>query len=177
MAPVDAFEHVAELCRRYHHRAVRSLRPYEAATLQPLGVERHAVTVVPEYLDQLAALAAEHVEITAVRITLERFLNLQSQRVHAAAHVGMASSDPHPHPRSHRDHRRRPSASTATAAVSAAASTAPVIRIRAPVANSISIAPRSTGPASVTSGAIRTGAKPIRGRTPNCRRQPYSWPG
>src|SRR6266852_8516236 len=36
IAPVDAFEHVAELCRRDHHRAVRSLRPDEAATLQSL---------------------------------------------------------------------------------------------------------------------------------------------
>jgi hypothetical protein len=60
---------------------------------------------------------------------------------------------------------------------SAAVSTAPVIRIRAPVANSISIAPGPAKPADATSGAIRTDAKPIRGRTPNCRRQPYSWPG
>src|ERR1700704_3190292 len=168
MTPVDAFEQIAELRRRDRYRTIRRLWPDEAATLQPLGVKRHAETVMPENLDQLAVLAAEDVEIAAVRITLERFLNRQGQRVHATAHVGMACRDPHPHSRSDRDHRRRPSASTATAAVSALASTAPVIRIRAPVANSISIVPRSPAP---------PGATPIRGRTPTCRRQPYSWPG
>src|SRR5665213_4455946 len=132
---------------------------------------------MPKNFDQLAALAAEHVEIAAMRITLESFLNQQGQRIHSAAHVGVAGGNPHPYSRSYRDHRRRPSASTAIAAVRAAASTAPVIRIRAPVANSISIVPRSTTPAGAASGAIRTGAKPIRGRTPICRRQPYSWPG
>src|SRR5882757_6743271 len=75
IAPVDPFEHVAELRRRDHHRAVRSLRPYEPATLQPLGVERHAEAIVPENFDQLSVLAAEHIEIAAVRITLERFLH------------------------------------------------------------------------------------------------------
>src|SRR5258708_6117939 len=163
IAPVDAFEHVAELCRRDHHRAVRSLWPDEAATLQPLGVERHAEAIMPENLDQLSVLAAEHIEIAAVRIALERFLHLQGQRVHAAAHVGAARGNPHPYSRSHWDHRCRPSASTATAAVSAAASTTPVIRIRAPVANSISIVPRSaTGAAS---GAIPTRANPTRAPT------------
>jgi len=110
-----------------------------------------------------------------VRITLERFLHLQGQRVHAAAHVGVAGGNPHPHPEA-TGSSPPTSASTATAAVSAAVSTAPLIRIRAPVANSISIVPRSM-PLAAASGAIRTGAKPIRARTPNCRRQPYSWPG
>src|SRR5271156_1875323 len=128
-----------------------------------VGVQRHAETVVPENLDQLAALAAEHVEVAAVRIALERLLNHKGQRVHTATHVGVAGRNPHPYPRSNRDHRRRPSASTATAAVSAAASTAPVIRIRAPVANSISIVPLSARIAGAASGTIRTGAKPIRG--------------
>jgi len=42
---------------------------------------------MPENLDQLSALAAEHIKIAAVWIALERFLHLQGQRVHAAAHV------------------------------------------------------------------------------------------
>jgi hypothetical protein len=54
IAPIDAFEHVAELRRRDHYRAVRSLWPDEAATLQPLGIERHAEAIMPEDLDQLA---------------------------------------------------------------------------------------------------------------------------
>src|ERR1700731_2329765 len=75
IAPVDAFEHGAELRRRDHHRAVRRLWPDETATLQPLGIERHAEAIMPENLDQLSALAAEHVKIAAVRITMQRFLN------------------------------------------------------------------------------------------------------
>jgi hypothetical protein len=74
-------------------------------------------------------------------ITLEGFLHQQGQRVHAAAHVGMARRDPYPDPHRNCDHCRRPSASAATAAVNIAGSTAPVIRIRAPFTNSISIAP------------------------------------
>src|ERR1700732_5580953 len=96
IAPVDAFEHVAELRRRDPHRAVSRLWPDETATLQPLGIERHAEAIMPENLDQLSALAAEHVEIAAVSIALEHFLHLQGQRVHAAAHVGAAGGHPHP---------------------------------------------------------------------------------
>jgi hypothetical protein len=39
-----------------------------------------------------------HVEIAAVRITLEGFLHQQGQRVHAAAHIGMARRNPYPYP-------------------------------------------------------------------------------
>src|SRR5262249_31900550 len=54
---------------------------------------------------------------------------------------GMPSRKPHRHDGRQRDHRRRPSASAATAPVSVALSTAPVIRIRVPVANSSSMVP------------------------------------
>jgi hypothetical protein len=53
-------------------------------------------------------------------------------------HVGVTD----PRPDRNRDHRRRPPlASATTVAVSVAASTAPVIRMRVPVANSMSIVP------------------------------------
>jgi hypothetical protein len=63
------------------------------------------------------------------------------------------------------DHSRRPSATAATAAFSVAASTVPVIRIRGPAANSISIDPpllagatgQGVGPDSATTIA---GTKP-----------------
>src|SRR5438045_3201046 len=44
---------------------------------------------MPENLDQMAALAAEHVEIAAVRIALQRLLHLDRQAVHAAPHIGV----------------------------------------------------------------------------------------
>ncbi|MCP3397133.1 MULTISPECIES: hypothetical protein [unclassified Bradyrhizobium] len=113
----------------------------------------------------MPAFATEHVEIAAVRVSLEGFLHQQAQRVHAATHIGVAGRNPHPHARRNGNHRRRPSASAATAAFSVAASTAPVIRIRAPAANSISIDPpllagvagQGVGPDSATTIA---GTKP-----------------
>src|SRR5579862_5739884 len=177
ISPINAVQHISELRHRDRNDAVRGRWPDEPAALQPLGVERHAQPIVPENFDELAALSAEHVEIAAVRITLEGFLHQQSQRVHAATHVSVAGRDPHTYPGRNRDHRRRPAASTASTAAKVAASTAPVTRIRVPVANSISIAPGPGRPAGTCSGAIRTAAKPVREATRNWRRQPYSWPG
>src|SRR3981081_2288863 len=79
MTPVDAFEQIAELRRRDRHRAIRRLWPDEAATLQPLGVKRHAETVMPENLDQLAVLAAEDVERAGARNPSASLLNRQGQ--------------------------------------------------------------------------------------------------
>jgi transposase len=80
-------------------------------------------------------------------------------------------------PRRPRDHRRRPSASAAIAAVSVAPSTAPVIRIRAPVASSITIVPMPADAGSVGSAVTCTGAKLRGGRARSWRRHPYSCPG
>src|SRR5262249_3215787 len=175
ISPVDPSEHIRHLRRRDRHRAGRRRGPDEPSALQTLGIERHAETIVPENLDQLAALAAEHVEVAAVWIAPQRFLHEQGERVHAATHVGMARRDPHPHPRRNRDHRRRPHASAATAAVRVAGSAAPAHRIRPPLANSTSIVPPPTTPAAAASSAIRTGAKLIGDCDRSCRRQPYSW--
>jgi hypothetical protein len=111
------------------------------AALQSLGIGRHAQPIVPKDLDQLAAFATEYVEVSAVRVAFEGLMHQHRQRVRAAAHVGVAGRNPHPDGGQNGDHRERPSASAATAAFSVAASTAPVIRMRTPAANSISIAP------------------------------------
>src|SRR5215510_7483675 len=98
-----------------------------------------------------------------MRVALEGLLHQQGQRVHAAAHVGVAGRNPHPNARCNGDHHRCPSANAATTAFSVAASTAPVIRIRAPAANSISIAPSLAGPtgprATPESGTTRAAMK------------------
>jgi hypothetical protein len=49
---------------------------------------------VPEDLDQIAAPAAEHKQIASMGIALQPLLNLQSQPIHAAPHVGVPSGDP-----------------------------------------------------------------------------------
>src|ERR1700746_2396154 len=127
---------------------------------------------MPENLDQLAALAAEDVKISAMRIALECFLHQQRQRVHTTAHVGMPRRDPYLDARRNRDHHRRPRVSAATTAVSVAGSTAPEIRIRAPAANSISIVPRPAELVDGASPAICTDAKPVGASERICRRQP-----
>ena len=105
--PVDPFQQIAELRRRDRHRAIRRRRPDEAAALQPLREQAHALAVVPQHLDQAAAPAAEHEQMPAVRIAPERLLHQQRQAVKALAHVGVAGRQPHPHAARNRDHRRR----------------------------------------------------------------------
>ena len=85
MAPLDPFQHVAKLRRRDRHRIADSRRPYELAVLQPLGVERHAVAIMPENLQQIAALAPEHEQIAGVGIPLQHLLRLQRRSVHILA--------------------------------------------------------------------------------------------
>src|SRR5260370_26851832 len=98
--------------------------------------------------------------MAVVGIALERLLHQQSQAIEALAHVRVAGRQPHLHAARHRDHRRRAFASTVTIALSVEASTGPMSRIRAPAANSISMAPGVAGSASVAPGPgeIATGA-------------------
>lgn len=49
---------------------------------------------MPQDFDQITAAPAEDVEIAPMRITLEVLLDLQSQALHAATHVG----NRHEHP-------------------------------------------------------------------------------
>ena len=97
MAPIDPFEQIAELAGRDRHYAILRRRPHEASSLQALGVQRGAQPVVPEDLDQLAAFAPEDVEIARVRIALQRLLDAQRQRVHAAAHIRVTGRNPNPY--------------------------------------------------------------------------------
>src|SRR5215216_191232 len=176
-APIDPFEKIAELRRRDRHRPVRRRGPDEAATLKPLGKQAHPLAVVPQHLDQSAAPAAEHEQMATVRITLELLLHQQRQSIKTLAHVRMAARQPNPHAARDRDHRRRsPPISAAIVADTVATSTEPVIRSRAPVANSISITPQVTasGGASVAT-ATAANAGTARRRSHNSRRQRYNW--
>src|SRR5271165_1083431 len=98
VSPVDTFEQVAQLRGRDNNRTFLCGRPDEAALFQALGVERGAQPVVPEYLNELTALASEDIEIARMRIAPQRLLDAQSQRVHAAAHICVTGRDPYPHP-------------------------------------------------------------------------------
>jgi hypothetical protein len=72
--PIDSIEHVRQLRGRDPNYAVRRRWPDEAAFLQPLGVQRHAETVMPKDLDQVTSGASKDVKITCVGIALQRFL-------------------------------------------------------------------------------------------------------
>src|ERR1700720_677853 len=179
--PVDAFEQIAELRRRYCHRSVGWLRPYEATPLQPLGKQAHALPVMPQHLDQPATAATKHEQMPAVWVTLERLLHQQRQAIKPLAHVGVASRQPNPCTTWGRDHRRRLLfASAFISADTVEASTDPDIRIRPPPANSISMTPAvfgSTGEAASRSGLTTTGSNTagICVRSQSCWRQRNNW--
>ena len=77
--PVDPFEHVGHLSRRDRHDALLRRRPDELSPVEPLGVKRKPDAVMPEDLGQVASAPAENVEIAAMRIALQLFLNLKRQ--------------------------------------------------------------------------------------------------
>jgi len=91
----------------------------------------HPLAIVPQHLDQPAALATEHEQMPRCG---SRFsvscINQQRQAIEAATHIRQPARQPHPRPGSQPDHRP-----------SAASSTAASTRMHAPAASSISIVP------------------------------------
>src|SRR5262249_21119785 len=156
-------------------------RPQEAATLQPLREQAHALTVMPENLDQPTAAATEHKQMATVRIALERLLHQQRQAIKTLPHVGMAARQPNSRTSRDQDHPRRLLfVSAFISADTVKASTSPLIRIRPPLANSISITPALSGDGAGTvagSGAIATALNVagICARSHSCWRQRNNW--
>src|SRR5204863_4248642 len=54
VSPINPVEHVGKLRGRYREHTAARRWPDEAAILQPLGVERHAQTVMPKNLGEEA---------------------------------------------------------------------------------------------------------------------------
>src|SRR5215469_8460315 len=52
---------------------------------------------MPKDLDQVASLAAKHVQVARMGITTQSLLNLQCETVHATTHVRHTSGQPNPH--------------------------------------------------------------------------------
>ena len=94
--------------------------------------------------------------IESVEERLERLLHHKRQAIEASPHVGVAACKPHPHAARNGDHRRRLRFVVVRAAIIADAidgSTAPAIRIRAPLANSISTTLLDGGAGNAPMGA------------------------
>ena len=181
MAPIDGLQQIAELRRRDRHDAGGRRRPDEPAPLEALGIERQAKPIVPKNFDQVTAASPEDVKITSMGVATKRFLDLQRQPVHAAAHVGHPRRQPHPDIRWNRDHRR---SRTAITRARAAASTPASTMMRRPFATMISMRPIGEAPLSGrVSGMIIAGTKPgARSADPTrsarkARRHVYSKPG
>ena len=77
MTPVDALQEVAELGGRDRDGAVGGRRPQESAPFEALGVKRQAEPVVPKDFDEIAATAAEDIQIAGVGIAAESLLDLE----------------------------------------------------------------------------------------------------
>src|ERR1700674_749923 len=149
-SPVDAFEQIAHLPGADRDDAIRRRRPYETAPFKPLGEQAHALTVMPDHLDQVTSAAPKNEEIAAVWVLLQNFLDLECQAGPALAHIRMARGQPYPRPgRQGRDHRP----STASTRRKASASTWRSTRRRWPPDSSISITP----PADISAPSLRAG--------------------
>src|SRR5207248_7516308 len=104
--PIDALKHVSELGRCNHNNALGWRGPDELTALKPLGIKRHAESIVPKHFYQIAPAAAKHKEIAGMRIALQCFLYLKSKAIHAAAHIGTPGRNPHAYTRGNGYHRR-----------------------------------------------------------------------
>src|SRR5216683_587075 len=149
-SPVDALEQITHLPGADRHHPVRRRRPNKAAAFQPLGESAHALTVMPDHLDQVTSAAPKNVEVAAVRVLPQNFLDLECQAGPALAHIRMARGQPYPRPR-RQGRDLRPS--TARTRRKASASTWRSTRRRWPPDSSISITP----PAAISAPSPRAG--------------------
>src|SRR6201994_1747062 len=97
-------------------------------------------------------------ESTSMGVAPESFLDLQSQSIHAAPHVGSPDRQPHPYTRRHRNHRR---SRASTSWDSTAISTPPSTITRRLFANTISMRPDPAGTKGRGSGTTTAGTKPL----------------
>jgi hypothetical protein len=107
--------HVGELRRRDDNDTIGRRGPDELAALQPLSIERHAQSVMPKDLHEVAPAPTKHKEIAGARIVLQRLLQPAGRGQSSAACVGMTRRDPHSHTGGDGNHRRGGTFSTAAA--------------------------------------------------------------
>src|SRR5215212_7903635 len=149
--------------------------------LQSLRKQAHALSIMPKHLDQSAAPAAEHKQMPVVWITLEHLLHQQRQPIKTLAHISVAGRQPNSRAARDRDHRCRLLFDNALiSAATVRASTAPVIRMRPPLASSTSITPAFSAGGeddAPGSGVTATGlnAAGSCARLQSCWRQQNNW--
>ena len=103
-APINSGEQVGELCRRDCHRATFGRRPNEPTSFQLFRKQAGTLTIVPNDLDQIAALASEAEQVATQRVMLQHLLHPQRQRREPTPHIRIARRKPNPNTCRDRDH-------------------------------------------------------------------------
>src|SRR5229473_6235227 len=98
--------HVKSLPRR--NGDTWSVRPYSGCQGYVIVAERKPYVECRE----LATTTPEHEQIACMGIAPQRFLDLESQAIHAAPHIGSSDRQPDPHAGRNGDHRRSNTSST-----------------------------------------------------------------
>ena len=79
ITPVDRLQHAGHLRGGDGNHTIHGRRPDVLPALETLGIKRHADTIMPDDLAEVAAASPENVEAARVGITSETLLHLQGQ--------------------------------------------------------------------------------------------------
>ena len=96
VSPVNPFEEHRQLRRGEGDGTGLGLRPHEASPLQALGEEAKTIAIEPEALHDVTSSSAENKDVTRVGLQLEHRLDLGTETMKAATHIGETRSDPDP---------------------------------------------------------------------------------
>src|SRR5664279_730352 len=96
-APVDSGQKIRQLGYADRDDAVGHRRPQEVSPFQSLREQARTLSIVPNYLQKIAATATEDIKVARVGITLQTLLDEQREARKSAPHVGVSCRKPHAH--------------------------------------------------------------------------------
>jgi hypothetical protein len=142
VSPVYSGQKAPELRGGDCHNPVGRTWPQKTPSFQTLREQARALAIVPDYFQKVAATPAKAKQMTAQRIAVKNFLNLERQARKASPHIGVAGRQPTPNAARESNHRRRSClASSPITRDSVASSGAPSIVRRTLAPNAIVIVP------------------------------------
>ena len=142
VSPVYSRQKAPELRGGDCHNPVGRTWPQKTPSFQTLREQARALAIVPDYFQKVAAPPAKAKQMTAQRIAVKNFLNLERQARKASPHIGVAGRQPNPNAARESNHRRRSClASSPITRDSVASSGAPSIVRRTLAPNAIVIVP------------------------------------
>ena len=163
-SPIDACEQITHLRRRDRHHPVGRLGHKKRPRSSRL-VNRHALTVMPDHLQQVTSATTKAKQMAAQRIAPQYLLHLQRQAGKALPHIRVARRQPYPHAARNWDHGSVSSPRMIRSRVSTSTSQSTITR--RPFALTISIRPQPGPlPFSGCSATIIAGTNPR--MSPSC---------